>query len=101
LFTRNSIFKVGSSIVIAGIGSAASTHEIVSHTNISDIHAIVTISHANASSVSFFSSHSFVKIFVILAFLSFPSLFITKTFCHTLTVPSYILPIPNLPRKLS
>jgi hypothetical protein len=72
LFTKNSIFNVGSSIVIAGIGSDHSTQEIVSHTNISDIHAIVTISHANASFASFFSNPSFVRIFVILAFLSFP-----------------------------
>jgi hypothetical protein len=69
LFTKNSIFRVGSSIVIAGIGSKSSTEEIVSQTNISVIPAIVTISPAKASFVSTFSKPSFVRILVILPFL--------------------------------
>ena len=51
-FTRKSIVNVGSSIVIAGIGSTVSSPAIVSHTKISEIPAIVQTSPLTATSVS-------------------------------------------------
>lgn len=101
LFTRNSIFSVGSSIVIAGIASTFSEPPIVSPTNISAIPAIVTISHARASFTFTFSSPSLVSISVIFPF-RFSQLFDTiHTSCPCFTVPSKIRPIPRRPRKLS
>jgi hypothetical protein len=49
LFTKNSIFRVGSSIVIGGIASTSAFSAIVSPTYMSGIQAIVTISQATAS----------------------------------------------------
>jgi hypothetical protein len=68
LFTKNSIFRVGSSIVIGGIEGTEAFSAIVSHTKISGIQAIVTISQAIASDLTFLS-HSFVRISEILPFL--------------------------------
>jgi hypothetical protein len=83
LFTKNSIFRVGSSIVIAGMGFTSVFSATVSHTYISAIQAIVIISQATASFTFTFSSHSFVRISVIFAFLCFQSLLVTITSCHT------------------
>jgi hypothetical protein len=79
LFTKNSIFKVGSSIVIGSICSAHSTELIVSPTNISAIPATVIISPARASVASTFSKPSLVRILVSLPFLSTQSLEVIKT----------------------
>jgi hypothetical protein len=88
LFTKNSILNVGSSIVIGGIASTSSFSAIVSHTNTSEIQAIVIISQAIASFTFTFSNPSFANISVIFAFLFSQELFIIITFCHTFIVHS-------------
>jgi len=69
LFTKNSIFKVGSSIVIAGSAGTSAFSAIVSQTNISVIQAIVMMSPATASLTFTLFSHSLVKTSVIFHFL--------------------------------
>jgi hypothetical protein len=101
LFTKNSIFNVGSSIVIGGICFVFSSFVIVSHTNISGIHAIVTMSQENASFVFTFFNHWFVNISEIFHFLFVHLLSVIKTFSQIFIVHSYILHIHNLHKKLS
>jgi hypothetical protein len=88
LFTKNSIFKVGSSIVIAGSAGTSAFSAIVSHTYISEIQAIVTISQATASLILTLFNHSFVRISVIFHLLLTQELFVINTSCQTLTFHS-------------
>jgi len=88
LFTRNSILRVGSSIVIGVIASTVSFSAIVSQTNISGIQAIVTISQATASLTFTLFNHSVVSISDIFHFLFTHSFEVITTSCQTFTLPS-------------
>ena len=86
-FTRNSIFNVGSSIVIAGRALTSHTH-IVSHTKIEGIPLIVIISPQSAFHVSILWSQRVVKILAILPVLTVPSFQIIVTVSPALAVHS-------------